>query len=409
LKCACQSYAWGRQGSDSSAAIFCQGGNSDFNIDEAKPYAELWMGTHKNGPAQLGIGENQALSEYLKAHPETYGDVAPYEGGGGLPFLYKVLSIRTALSIQSHPDKQLAEQLHAERPEVYKDDNHKPEMAVALTAFEAMCGFRSIEEIAGNLTKYPELAGCISPQARAGIDSTPSSDQAAVKTALQAFLQSFMSCDAELAGNQLQTLLSRLAASGATEAEDAYIEGLVARLAGQYPGDPGAMAPFFLNVLRLEPGDAFFMGANEPHAYLSGEILECMACSDNVVRAGLTPKLKDVPVLVNSLTYRSGAPDVMRPVVQQPAEGVELRRYKPEAVQDFQVDTVRAAPDSQCPLSDSRGPRLLLVMDGDGEAVLGEVKHPLTKGSVLFIAAGNAPQVAAGSSGIFFSVAGTQL
>ena len=64
----------------------------------------------------------------------------------------------------------------------------------------------------------------------------------------------------------------------------------ILRLEEQFPGDVGAMAPLFLNYLLIAPGESFFMAANEPHAYVAGEILECMACSDNVVRAGLTPK-----------------------------------------------------------------------------------------------------------------------
>ena len=77
----------------------------------------------------------------------------------------------------------------------------------------------------------------------------------------------------------------------------------ILRLEEQFPGDVGAMAPLFLNYLLIAPGESFFMAANEPHAYVAGEILECMACSDNVVRAGLTPKLKDVDNLVEMLTY----------------------------------------------------------------------------------------------------------
>ena len=59
----------------------------------------------------------------------------------------QVLSVRKALSIQSHPDKKLAEKLHAEHPKLYPDDNHKPEMALALSSFEALCGFCPSEEL----------------------------------------------------------------------------------------------------------------------------------------------------------------------------------------------------------------------------------------------------------------------
>jgi mannose-6-phosphate isomerase class I len=81
-------------------------------------------------------------------------------------------------------------------------------------------------------------------------------------------------------------------------------ELLVLRLENQYPSDIGVIAAFFLNHVKLKPGEALFLGANEPHAYLSGECVECMATSDNVVRAGLTPKFIDVPTLCSMLTYK---------------------------------------------------------------------------------------------------------
>ena len=84
----------------------------------------------------------------------------------------------------------------------------------------------------------------------------------------------------------------------------------ILRLAMQFPGDSGAMAPFLLNYLLIAPGESFYMAANEPHAYVAGEIIECMACSDNVVRAGLTPKFKDVDNLVSMLTYSMGGPTI---------------------------------------------------------------------------------------------------
>lgn len=71
----------------------------------------------------------------------------------------------------------------------------------------------------------------------------------------------------------------------------------------QFPNDVGSLSLFFLNVIQLEPGQAIFLPAKEPHAYLSGDCIECMACSDNVVRAGLTPKFKDVETLLTMLNY----------------------------------------------------------------------------------------------------------
>lgn len=91
-------------------------------------------------------------------NPATLGrQIAGYPADS-LVFLMKVLSIRTALSIQAHPDKDLAQALFERDPEHYKDPNHKPEMVIALTPFEAMCGFRPISEVKSNIQLYPELA-----------------------------------------------------------------------------------------------------------------------------------------------------------------------------------------------------------------------------------------------------------
>uniref|UniRef100_A0A453HXT6 Uncharacterized protein n=1 Tax=Aegilops tauschii subsp. strangulata TaxID=200361 RepID=A0A453HXT6_AEGTS len=81
-------------------------------------------------------------------------------------------------------------------------------------------------------------------------------------------------------------------------------EQLVLSLEQQYPGDVGVLSAFFFNYVKLRPGEALYIGANEPHAYLSGECVECMATSDNVIRAGLTPKYKDVQTLCSMLTYK---------------------------------------------------------------------------------------------------------
>jgi mannose-6-phosphate isomerase len=63
-----------------------------------------------------------------------------------------VLSVAKALSIQAHPDKELAKVQHKLHPNLYKDDNHKPEMALAVTEFEALCSFISLEVVYRSLS-----------------------------------------------------------------------------------------------------------------------------------------------------------------------------------------------------------------------------------------------------------------
>ena len=176
LVCQPQNYAWGRLGLQSKVAQMMEA--AGLEVDPALPYAEYWFGTHAAAPSSVVVSEDEGpssedghsenppssslalLSQWLVDTPSALGRLAQGDAArtGQLPFLLKVLSVAKALSIQAHPDKALAERLNAARPDVYKDDNHKPEMAVALTDFEAMCGFRPYSEIAQHLTTdYPEL------------------------------------------------------------------------------------------------------------------------------------------------------------------------------------------------------------------------------------------------------------
>jgi mannose-6-phosphate isomerase len=94
------------------------------------------------------------------------------------------------------------------------------------------------------------------------------------------------------------------AADPSEESSSLQLKSLLLRLHSQYPGDRGVFCPLIMNYLQLRSGESFFIGANEPHAYISGDCIECMALSDNVVRAGLTPKFKDVETLCGMLNYR---------------------------------------------------------------------------------------------------------
>lgn len=117
------------------------------------------------------------------------------------------------------------------------------------------------------------------------------------------------------------------------------LKELVLRLSQQYPGDVGVFCVFFLNLLRLDPGDAVFLAANEPHAYLEGDIIECMACSDNVVRAGLTPKLRDVDTLVEMLTYNTSFPHLL----QGEAIDAYTTTYTPP-IEEFHLSSTQLPP-----------------------------------------------------------------
>lgn len=104
LRCTVQSYDWGKHGIDSAVATLMKSANPDFVLDQHKPYAELWMGTHINGPSYLK-DSNISLQKYIQGNTELLGGDTEKKFGSNLPFLFKVLSVNKALSIQVHPDK----------------------------------------------------------------------------------------------------------------------------------------------------------------------------------------------------------------------------------------------------------------------------------------------------------------
>lgn len=372
LSCVVQGYAWGKLGNESSVAVLKAGADPAFLVDPQQPYAEYWMGTHPNGPSTLGDGT--LLGDWLKQNPQALG-----ESLQDLPFLFKVLSVRTALSIQAHPDLALAKQLHASSPHIYKDANHKPEMAIAITRFEALCQFRAVGEIVAHFQDVPELQSLLN-------DANVLSELAQRQDgqSLRNLFQSFMDASGDILASQLASLSVRLRAKAASDRSD--IENLVLRLYDQYNVDIGVLCPYLLNYITLEPGQAMFLGANEPHAYISGDCVECMACSDNVVRAGLTPKFIDKSTLCAMLTYNTGSPQILgRDKIDD-----TLRVY-PSPVPEFEVEALHLPSSSTYSLPRRKGASVFIVLEGKGiaaESTGASGGHEeLSKGVVMFASA----------------------
>ncbi|KAI8053872.1 RmlC-like cupin domain-containing protein [Syncephalis plumigaleata] len=415
LRCQVQQYDWGKLGADSSVAKYAAAAH-DAEIDAEKPYAELWMGTHTNAPSTIHAPDvehvhGQLLGELVKQQANTLLTAPIAEQYSDLPFLFKVLSIRKALSIQAHPDKQLAADLHAKQPDRYRDPNHKPEMAIALTEFEALCGFRPVEDIAMNL-QTPELIRLIGESAvtrfvlaanaddevdddddeaeadlannlgQLSLSASASTTSLAVKEALKELFGNLMRSDPAEVAEAVTTLCARLARSPAAS-EKGTLEELIIRLNTQFPGDIGCLCPLLLNVITLKPGEALYLGANEPHAYISGDCIECMAASDNVVRAGLTPKFIDVDVLVNMLTYntRSTSQQLLAP--ESLSSTTQL--YNPP-ISEFSVMRTRLTDANTSETqAGRRGPSVLIVTEGSGQLKADTLELTLEAGQVYFI------------------------
>lgn len=260
-----------------------------------KPQAELWMGAHPNGCSEVVLaGQAQKLSTLIESAPAAVLGEATQTRFGSLPFLFKVLCAEKALSIQVHPSKAQAEAGFAKEEAAgispkaanrnYKDPNHKPELVFALTPYQAMNGFRAIPAILAlfERVKLPALAELVA---------------ALAASQNEAGLQHFFHQLLVLEGARKEEALAGLLAY-AGEHQDEETFALITSLAAQYPGDVGLFSPLLLNVVTLQPGQAMYLDACTPHAYVRGTGLEIMANSDNVLRAGLTPKYIDVTELL---------------------------------------------------------------------------------------------------------------
>ncbi|WJX80591.1 Mannose-6-phosphate isomerase [Trifolium repens] len=387
LHCSVKNYDWGLPGQLSHVAKLSEL-NSGVQFDPMKPYAELWIGTHESGPSFLvndnGDGESVSFKDWIFDNPDLLGDKVVQKWGSDLPFLFKVLSVGKALSIQAHPDKELARMLHKLHPDVYKDGNHKPEMALAMTNFEALCGFIPLKELKAVIHTVPEVVDLVGAEnANLVLQTSDQNGEEKVKPVLQAVFTHFMSASKEIVTDAVNRLINRLH----KESEVRLLtekELLVLRLENQYPSDIGVIAAFFLNHVKLKPGEALFLGANEPHAYLSGECVECMATSDNVVRAGLTPKFIDVPTLCSMLTYKQGFPEILRGVSMNPY----VNKYIPP-FEEFEIDHCILPKGEKVAFPSVPGPSIFLVTAGEGTMNTGSPKvYKITEGDVLFAPAG---------------------
>jgi mannose-6-phosphate isomerase len=342
-----------------------------------QPHAELWMGAHPDQPSVLADG--RPLDAAITADPERLlGPAVVERFGARLPFLLKVLAADTPLSLQAHPTMEQAQAgftaeeaagvPHDDPARTFKDPWHKPELLLALTTFEALCGFRPVEESLHCLAKLqlPDLKPTIAALARGG---------------LQAAIPQLLALSGKRRTHLVEVVAQR--AAGFVAAHDPEFINTyrwAATLAEEYPGDPGVVISLMCNHLKLAPGEAVFLPAGNLHAYLSGAGVEVMASSDNVLRGGLTSKHIDLAALIEVLDFSDGKIPVIHPVL-----GPGGLRY-PVPVEDF--DLTRAQLDEQAGPLTTRGPQVVLCTEGravlagtDGEVVL-------ERGQSAFVPAG---------------------
>nr|WSS69298.1 mannose-6-phosphate isomerase, class I [Streptomyces sp. NBC_01175] len=333
-----------------------------------EPQAEMWMGAHPGAPSRLtrptgtdatgvagsvtgagstgaadpegapdptgvagcGAGGERSLTDVIAADPEReLGAAAVRAFGPRLPFLLKLLAAGAPLSLQVHPDLAQAQEGYADEERrgipidaphrTYKDANHKPELICALTPFDGLCGFRRPAEAADLI-------------AALGVDSLkPYVDLLRARPedgALREVLTAILTADPDEMAHTVAEAAEAAERLGGAHAP-------YAQIAHHYPGDPGVIAAMLLNYVQLQPGEAMFLGAGVPHAYLGGLGVEIMANSDNVLRCGLTPKHVDVPELLRIVRFEATEPGILRPeaapsgeeVYETPVDEFRLSRY----------------------------------------------------------------------------------
>ena len=301
------------------------------------PWAELWMGAHPAGPSRvLSDGKDLPLPELIASDPVFFLGKETAETFGKLPFLFKILAAATPLSIQAHPNQEQAregfqrenrEGIPLDSPNRnYRDPRHKPEILCALSSFAALCGFRERSEIKNFISALLETTRSQGGEEylRKGLESLvsalgseagteePASPAREGEISLKTFLAALFSLNAE----------TRKALGAFIRSKQSVLEKhfplfkdewtLCSYFSGLYPGDYGIIAPLFLNIIILEPGQAIYLPAGVLHAYIHGMAVELMADSDNVLRGGLTSKRVDLDELSRIIAFREYKPEILK-------------------------------------------------------------------------------------------------
>jgi len=317
------------------------------NNTSGRPFAEYWMGIHPLGISKVELpgGKAQLLTDYA----------------GNLSYLLKVLDVKDMLSIQVHPSKSSAEQDFArennegiplESPKRnYKDDNHKPEMLVALSDFYLLHGFKPGKMLTATLQVVPELNELLS---------------VFEKNNYAALYQTVMTMPQEKVNNILRPLVDRIVPQYkqnkiGKDSEDFWAARAYLTFSKDDNIDRGIFSIYLFNLLHLKKGEAIFQGAGLPHAYLEGQNVELMSNSDNVLRGGLTTKHIDVNELLKHV--KCEPTDPVKFEGKQVSPNIKL--FKPP-VRDFQLSVSELRKNETISVT-APATELILVTDGLAE------------------------------------------
>ncbi len=360
----------------------------------ADPEAELWIGAHDSDPARVpNLGP---LNELIAAEPDRFlGERTNQKFGARLPFLLKLLAVEKPLSLQVHPTREQARLGFADENKTripigspdrtFIDENHKPELIVAISDFRALVGFRKVEEItrlAEEFVAYgaTSLASRILAPLRAAPD----------KRGLHEVLKGLVG-QPDDAAFVAQTVQAALGVSRGTGEFAATARWLI-DVAGNYPVRPDVVVMLLLNLFQLSPGEAVYVAPGQVHAYLDGLTIEIMASSDNVLRGGLTAKHVDVPAFLAMVDCTPGSPSRFEGVVNgpitswtPPIDDFLLRRIECGAgYETLEVATPLVLFAISNSATISRGPEILELRQGESAFVAPGSPIVLAGGATLW-------------------------
>ena len=346
-------------------------------------YAEYWLGAHDKAPSKIILEDSRTvhLNKFIAEDPQRALGQRVALQSGQLPFLLKVLDVEKPLSIQVHPTKAEAEAgfaresaLHIplDSPERnYKDDNHKPELMVALSDFWLLHGFLPEAELNNVLKNVPEfhvLLGVFENGGYAGL------------------YKHVMNMPPDEVDGILRPLAKRIRVKGKTgrlerSSADYWTASVVAdRNRDQY--DRGIFSIYFFNLVHLRRGQAIFQDAGIPHAYLQGQNIELMANSDNVLRGGLTEKHVDVPELLKTVKFKGIRPAIIEGT---PVDG-SLEAFYGSPTQDFCLSRLDLR-EGEPYVNSSQSIEIVLIMEGMAAIDSGRKELSVSRGQSAVVLA----------------------
>lgn len=353
-----------------------------FDVDN-HPYAEYWLGAHSNAPAIVRTVKGDIpLDELIASRPKEFLGERVAEQFGRLPYLFKILDVYEMLSIQVHPTKSEAVKGFIRENELnipvsapqrnYKDDNHKPEIMVALGEFWLLHGFLPKQELMEVLQSTAEFNNLIPVFEKHGY---------------KGLYRYVMELPADASDAILKPIANRVlplfhAHKLSKVSPDYWAAKAFANFGVEGPLDKGIFSIYFFNIVKVEKGEAVFQDAGIPHAYLEGQNIELMANSDNVLRGGLTLKHVDVAELLDHVIFEETVPEILTGVKDQDGK---IKTYKSPAP-DFELSCIHLDGKQRVSLQ-SKSLEIFFVLSGKALVSQGDTSLISKKGEAFLVMA----------------------